>query len=285
VLDFPPEGAEILFVISGAVARDVKLEDADAWCPAVHASWIPFAEFGAVAKDAAFRGPTPVWARNRGDIDFDADIRVRLGEGQILAPPDLTAPYYASRAWRETFYRGVQTLKAPTDLWIMQEILHELKPDVVIETGTFSGGSALYFADILDRIHGETITTGHVASIDIDKRERPSHARVSYFAGSSTDPAVFAEARDLVESGDVVLVVLDSDHSTPHVADELRLYAPLVSPGSYLVVEDTNTPGPACAVEAFLASPEGKLFSQDRSREKLGLTFNPGGWLKKGHSQ
>jgi cephalosporin hydroxylase len=86
-----------------------------------------------------------------------------------------------------------------------------------------------------------------------------------------------------------VLVVLDSDHSRDHVLAELRAYAPLVTPGSYLVVEDTNVnghpvyeafgPGPMEAVQDFLKERDD--FEVDRSREKFLLTFNPGGWLRK----
>jgi cephalosporin hydroxylase len=86
-----------------------------------------------------------------------------------------------------------------------------------------------------------------------------------------------------------VMVVLDSDHSAAHVLDELRAYAPLVTPGSYLVVEDTNInghpvfdsfgPGPTEAVTKFL--DESSAFVVDRSREKFLLTFNPSGWLRR----
>ena len=86
-----------------------------------------------------------------------------------------------------------------------------------------------------------------------------------------------------------VLVVLDSDHSRDHVLAEPRAYAPLVTPGSYLVVEDTNInghpvyeafgPGPMEAVQDFLKERDD--FEADRSREKFLLTFNPRGWLRK----
>jgi cephalosporin hydroxylase len=88
---------------------------------------------------------------------------------------------------------------------------------------------------------------------------------------------------------DRVLVILDSDHSRDHVLEEMRMYADLVTPDSYLIVEDTNVnghpvfpefgPGPMEAVDAFLA--ERSDFIIDRSREKLLMTFNPGGYLKK----
>ena len=92
-------------------------------------------------------------------------------------------------------------------------------------------------------------------------------------------------------AGKKVIVVLDSVHTRSHVAEELKCYADLVNSGSYLVVEDTNIdgvpvmpeagPGPMAAVREFLASPQGKAFEQDVTREALVLTFNPGGWLKR----
>ena len=85
------------------------------------------------------------------------------------------------------------------------------------------------------------------------------------------------------------MVILDSDHSCEHVLSELRLYAPLVSPGSSLVVEDTNInghpvdprfgAGPHEALELFL--PEHPEFSRDAGCEKFYLTFNPGGFLRR----
>ena len=85
------------------------------------------------------------------------------------------------------------------------------------------------------------------------------------------------------------MVVLDSDHTRDHVAEELRLYAPLVTSGCYLVVEDTNVngnpvlpefgPGPQEAVAEFLAQTDD--FEVDHEREKLMLTFNPNGYLRR----
>ena len=87
------------------------------------------------------------------------------------------------------------------------------------------------------------------------------------------------------------MVVLDSDHRAKHVLAELQAYSPTVSYGSYLVVEDTHMggvptapafgPGPLAAVKQFLASEAGREFVQDKAREALVMTFNPGGWLRK----
>lgn len=195
--------------------------------------------------------------------------------------------YYGAerQTWRNTYWRGVPVAKCPTDLWVYQELLVRLRPDLIVETGTFSGGSALFFGDVLDLVDG-----GEVVSIDLDDRTTyPSHPRVSYLTGSSTAPDVVERVRALAAGRSTVLVVLDSDHRAAHVAAELDAYADLVTVGSYLVVEDTNVngnpvvpsfgPGPAEAVADFLRRRSD--FEVDADCERFGLTFNPGGWLRR----
>ena len=195
--------------------------------------------------------------------------------------------FYASgkQTWSNTDWLGVPAQKCAFDLWVYQEILHQLRPAAIVECGTANGGSALFLASICDLLgHGEVIT------VDIlEQPGRPSHERITYLAGSSTDPEIVGSVEQLVGGREPVLVILDSNHERDHVLGELRLYAPLVSPGSYLIVEDSNInghpvasdfgPGPAEAVERFLG--ESDEFEVDRSREKFFLTFNPGGYLRK----
>jgi cephalosporin hydroxylase len=187
--------------------------------------------------------------------------------------------------WTDTTWFGVPALKCPSDLWIYQELIHELAPDLIVETGTADGGSGLFLATLC-----EAKGNGEVVSVDIEVRpERPSHRRLTYVTGSSTDPAIIERLAERASGARTVLVLLDSDHSHDHVLAELRAYARLVTPGSYLVVEDTNInghpvyehfgPGPMEAVEDFLKDND--AFAVDRSREKFLLTFNPGGWLRR----
>jgi cephalosporin hydroxylase len=196
--------------------------------------------------------------------------------------------YYHSydRTWKDTRYRGVTIWKCPLDLWLYQEILHDLRPDLIVETGTAFGGSAYFLGDLCDTLGLDA----RILTIDVaDEPGRPEHPRVTYVQASSTDPAVVQQVRDAAPDGGTVLVILDSDHSRDHVLDELRAYADLVSVGSYVVVEDTNVnghpaypefgPGPMEAVDAFLA--EDDRFVVDESKEKFFMTFNPRGCLKK----
>ena len=184
--------------------------------------------------------------------------------------------------YKGTTWMGVPCFKCPLDMWIYQEILHEVKPDLIVETGTYKGGSALYLAHLCD-----AIGKGRIVSIDIDQHEHPKHKRVTYLTGSSSDPLLINK---IFEGGaERVLVILDSDHSEEHVCKELALLSQRVSVGSYLIVEDSNLnghptypthgPGPFEAVEKFL--PQNSHFAVDKSRERFLMTFNPNGYLKR----
>lgn len=198
--------------------------------------------------------------------------------------------YYESggRTWGNTFCFGVPVQKCPLDLWIYQEIIWQVKPDLIVETGTYKGGSALFMANICD-----LLGNGDVVTIDIspfpDGAIRPEHRRITYLVGSSTSPEIVSQIQEKRGRVKSCLVVLDSDHSKAHVLSELRLYSGLVNKDSYLIVEDTNVnghpvlenfgPGPWEAVDSFLA--ENGDFSPDQRMEKFYMTFNPNGFLKR----
>ena len=191
---------------------------------------------------------------------------------------------YLSDAWTEATWLGAQALKNPLDLWVYQEIMVETRPELIVETGTYRGGSAFFLASICD-----LLGAGEVVSIDIEplRDDYPAHPRVTYLGGrSSTDPEVVAEVRGRAREKRT-LVVLDSDHSQAHVEAELAAYADLVPVGCYLIVEDSNIgqirkdllPGPLEAIGVFLAGTD--AFEIDRSREKFLITFNPSGYLRR----
>jgi cephalosporin hydroxylase len=193
--------------------------------------------------------------------------------------------YYGTpeRTWERTSWLGSPLMKCPLDLWIYQELLARLRPDVILETGTNQGGSAHYLASICD-----LLGNGRVVTVDVTaKPNRPQHPRITYIEGSSTSEEVLS--RMSAEASGTVMVIVDSDHRRRHVLDELEAYAGLVTPRSYLIVEDTNInghparpqfgPGPMEAVEEFLGThPE---FRVDRECEKFLLTFNPSGYLQR----
>jgi cephalosporin hydroxylase len=190
--------------------------------------------------------------------------------------------------WKNTYWLGTPVCKCPLDLWVIQEILVAVRPDIIIETGTGRGGSAVFMACICD-----ILQNGQVVTIDVtDRSDRPAHDRVTYLHGSSTAPEIRAEVESIVREhpdSPTVMVLLDAAHNAEHVLEELRIYHQLVSPGSYLIVEDTNVnshpvepgfgPGPTEAIETFMS--ENDAFFVDTDMEKFHLTFNPGGFLKR----
>jgi len=192
--------------------------------------------------------------------------------------------FYDSHVWARTEWLGTQVLKNPLDLWVFQEILSETRPEIIVETGTFQGGSALYLASISD-----LLGSGEVISIDIAPIQEayPTHPRITYLGGRpSTDPAVVQEVSNRIGQRRA-MVILDSDHSQANVEAELDAYAPLVTSGCYLIVEDSNIgivakrdrPGPMEAIDAFLA--RSRDFVVDHDREKFFITFNPRGYLRR----
>lgn len=143
---------------------------------------------------------------------------------------------------------GVPVIQPPQDLQALQEIIWEVKPDLIIETGIAWGGSLLHKASMLAMLEicGE-IEDGCVVGIDIDIRshnkkslaKHPMMKKVVMLEGSSTNESIVEKVKELTK-GKKVLVCLDSNHTHEHVLKELKIYAPLVSKGSYCVVCDTS---------------------------------------------
>jgi cephalosporin hydroxylase len=186
----------------------------------------------------------------------------------------------------DTSWLGQPIWQNVLDLWTIQEAISEVRPALLVETGTNRGGSALFYAHLMDLLgHGRVLT------IDVEKLHELDHPRVEFVHGSSTDESVVERVRAAAAEADgPVMVILDADHARDHVARELELYAPLVTPGSYLLSQDgvidrlslfrDTRPGPLPANKAFLARhPE---FEHDAARnERFLLTHHPVGWLRR----
>lgn len=198
--------------------------------------------------------------------------------------------YYENEVWKSVKYRGVRTLKAVTDLWNYQEILAEREIGWVIETGTRHGGSALYFADILEVCDAE----GLVITVDVDRSSNsaPPHYRIRYLIGDSASTEVINKIREILpRQRKPMFIILDSDHSKQHVLRELNAYIPLMQSGDYLIVEDTCInghpvradfgDGPWEAVQEFISKNTGTLIPDDARNEKFGMTFAPQGYFVK----
>lgn len=196
-------------------------------------------------------------------------------------------------------WMGRPIIQYPQDMLAMQEIIWKVKPDLIIETGIAHGGSLIYYASLL-----ELIGKGEVVGIDIDIREHnrtaieeyPMIERIKMIQGSSVSNKTIEQVKQIAEGKEKILVSLDSNHTHEHVLQELRLYAPLVSVDSYLVVFDTIVedlpndylPGrpwgrgnnPKSAVWEFLKTHD--EFEIDAEiHNKLLITVAPDGFLKR----
>ena len=205
----------------------------------------------------------------------------------------LTVPewlYYHHRELikkKQISWMGVPTLKNALDAWIYQEILCEVRPDVVVEIGSWAGGSTLYFAHLLD-----ILDHGLVVSVDIDRTHyQVKHPRIVEVTGDSSSADVVAEVTRLC-AGKSGLVVHDGSHSYERVLRDLHAYSAFVGVGSYLIIEDgiaevfvagkgisEAKEGPLAAAGEFLRHR--RDFVVDRSRERYLITYNPKGYLKR----
>ncbi|MGA2631330.1 MAG: CmcI family methyltransferase [Terriglobia bacterium] len=183
-------------------------------------------------------------------------------------------------------WMGLPAWKCVLDTWVYQEILHEVRPEIVIEIGNAHGGSTLYLAHLLD-----LLGQGDVIAVDIDHSLfQARHPRITTVTGDSAAQETLTRVEALAR-GRRGLVIHDGDHSREHVLADLRAYARFVAPGGYFIVEDTimdlfkagdglgSVNGPLGAVEQFVQ--EDARFQIDAEREKFVLTFNPRGYLKR----
>lgn len=201
---------------------------------------------------------------------------------------ELNRAYYRSRVWQSVRYRGVNVFKYPTDLWMYQEIISSTMPEVIVETGTAAGGSALYFRDLM-RSLGLRPSVVSIDLVDHDVRVDDDSVGITFLRGDSASDEIAEKVHTLV-AGRSAMVSLDSNHERGHVARELELYSSLVPLGCYLVVEDTSmgvydlgadegyTDGtPWEATMEFLQRH--LEFVTDNRDIRHRITANPYGWL------
>jgi cephalosporin hydroxylase len=187
-----------------------------------------------------------------------------------------------------------------TDILAVQELIWEIKPELIIETGIARGGSLIFYASLMELLGGN----GCVIGVDVDIRahnreaieNHPMFRRITMIEGSSVDPGVVSGIRDMAAGKSPVMVLLDSNHTHEHVMRELELYSPFVTPGSCLVVYDTviadmpddaflDRPwgpdnNPKTAVREFLAISK-DFFVDENIEKKLAITVCPGGFLRR----
>lgn len=197
-----------------------------------------------------------------------------------ISIPDLFRKLYYNiiKARNYPRWRGVGLLKMPEDIAVYTRVIQEKQPDFIVETGTRFGGSALFFADML-----ELNKKGHVISIDVSDKHQPLHDRVTYLTGSSIDDDIVTKIKEMV-GNKTVMVVLDSKHTSQHVRWELHKYSNIVTPGQYIVVEDCynkffDISGPMVARDLFLQKTNRFKVVPLVERYFVGLSL--GGWLLK----
>jgi len=203
--------------------------------------------------------------------------------------PIVSRLFYLDLVFHTDNFRGQKWLgrtnwQPPFDFWNIQEAISDIKPQLLIETGTHRGGSAYAYAKLFDAMEHD----GHIVSVDIeDKRESDTaHSKITFLVGSSTDEAIVDQINTLVtQCTGPVMVILDSDHRQQHVQKELELYHGFVTPGSFLHVQDGFTdlwgkPGPLAAINNFL--PKHPEFELDEYLcNRYLVTHNPNGWLRR----
>lgn len=224
----------------------------------------------------------------------------KLGENEEIKKTGID---FCTSAWKGKYpynfaWMGRPIIQIPQDIVAMQEIIWEVQPDLVIETGVAHGGGLIFYASIL-----EMIGKGEVLGIDVDIRDHnrkeieshPMSKRITMIEGSSTDREVVKKAASIA-NGRRAMVILDSLHTHDHVLEELKLYSPLVSKGSYLVVFDTiieylpkgffsDRPwdkgnNPATAIKEFLKDNDEFVIDGEMDN-KLIISAALGGYLKK----
>jgi cephalosporin hydroxylase len=208
----------------------------------------------------------------------------------VAAQRDFHLWYYATEVWDRTTFLGVPCMKAVTDLWNYQEILAALRPHLIVEFGTYVGGSALFFAEIARLINpaARVITVDRkVARIDDRVAAHPGINVVAAETTASVVAETIAAARAATPGP--LFAILDSNHTKAHVLAELELLRPLTIAGDYVVVEDTNMNGHPVVTDFGEGPMEAVVeyqrlhpndYVHDREREtKFGLTFAPNGYL------
>ncbi len=214
--------------------------------------------------------------------------------GRLFIRETLKYKYSLSFTWL-----GRPIIQLPQDIIAVQEIIWEVKPDLIIETGIAHGGSLVFHASMLELIDGDGIVLG--IDVDIRKHNRleierhPMYKRIRMIEGSSVDQPIVEQVHDFAEGKSRILVILDSNHTHDHVLRELELYSPLVTKGSYLIVLDTviedlpedsfpDRPwgrgnNPRTAVWEFLKT-NGRFEIDSNIQNKLVITSAPDGYLK-----
>jgi cephalosporin hydroxylase len=229
--------------------------------------------------------------------DGPRELDIYTPEGYRALAELWTRSGWHHRVTYEVAWTGIPIIQLPEDIVMMQELIWRLRPDVIVESGVAHGGALMLYASIM-----ELIGRGRVIGVDIEIRKynrlaiegHPLSHRIELIEADSTAGATLDEVRSRIGPRDSVMVALDSNHTKAHVAAELERYAPLVTPGSYMVVFDTvmavlaDAPNadpswaddnPLEAVREFLEANDD--FELDPALNRLPVTYCHGGYLRR----
>jgi cephalosporin hydroxylase len=197
----------------------------------------------------------------------------------------------------EIDWLGMPVIQTPEDLVLMQELIFKVRPDFIVETGIAHGGGLIFYASVM-----ELMGKGRVIGVDIEIREHnrkaieahPLFKRIEIIEGDSTSEAIIQQIRGTIPNNSKVIVCLDSDHTKPHVLNELEMYQSFIAPGGYFVVFDTAIAklagqgiedrkyignSPMEAIDEFLQ--KNGSFVIDKAFNKLFVSSSPDGFLKR----
>jgi len=232
-----------------------------------------------------------------GTAEGPREIDIYTPEGFAVVADLFTRSGWQHKLSYEVTWLGIPIIQLPEDILMVQELIWKVRPDVIIESGVAHGGALVLYASIM-----ELLGRGRVIGVDVEIRKynrlaiesHPMSRRISLIEGSSTDRKTVETVWGSLAPGQRTMVMLDSNHSLAHVREELELYGPMVTPGSYLVVFDEVMPmvadapnaqtswvhdNPRDAVIDFLTThPE---FEIDHSYERLVTTYCRGGFLRR----
>ncbi|MGE4290658.1 MAG: CmcI family methyltransferase [Desulfovibrio sp.] len=193
--------------------------------------------------------------------------------------------YFHQAVLQDTFWFGVKTVKNPCDFWIYQQLIYNIRPDVILEIGVYHGGSTLALAHLMD-----LMGHGRVIGIDIDMSRVHaavvSHQRITLVEGDAcqVEPTI----SKMIDKSETVLIIEDSLHTFENTYNILHTYFSYVSTGSYFIIEDSvsghgleggHKAGPYEAIQKFIQEVD--IFKIDREQERYFFTFNPKGFLKR----
>jgi cephalosporin hydroxylase len=249
-------------------------------------------------------------------IDTDRNLLIEENNGEIIEMPLYTdnsfekvSQQWLKIGWNQKYsytfsWLGRPIIQLPEDMLRIQEVIYAQQPDVIIETGVAHGGSLLYYASLC-----EMISKGKVIGVDIEIREKnrlaiessPLSKRIQLIEADSISTTTLAQVKQSIQKNDKVLVLLDSCHTRAHVLEELNLYSPLVTSGSYIVVTDGimkdlgdvprgdadwTQDNPCTAVDEFLKTSDDFVMEQPKwifneSQLTQNLTHWPNAYLRR----